>query len=175
MSKVNNMEIIKYILLIIIFSASTGIGLIISKMYENRVTELKEFKNMLNIIKTKIKFTYEPLGEIFEQIAQRQETNIEKIFGKMAVQIQFIKVNDAWCKTIQDADISINQEDKDILKKLGKLLGQTDVEGQVSEIEVTEQFLDMQISKAEEDKKKNQKMYKTLGIVAGLVIVIILI
>ena len=48
-------------------------------------------------------------------------------------------------------------------------------EGQVSEIEVTEQFLDMQISKAEEDKKKNQKMYKTLGIVAGLVIVIILI
>ena len=32
-----------------------------------------------------------------------------------------------------------------------------------------------EISKAEEDKKKNQKMYKTLGIVAGLVIVIILI
>ena len=72
------MEIIKYILLIIIFFASTGIGLTISKMYENRVIELKEFKNMLNILKTKIKFTYEPLGEIFEQIAQRQEKNIRK-------------------------------------------------------------------------------------------------
>ena len=60
------------------------------------------------------------------------------------------------------------------LKKLGKLLGQTDVEGQVSEIEVTENFLNMQIDKAEEDKKKNQKMYKTLGITIGLIFVIIL-
>jgi stage III sporulation protein AB len=33
----------------------------------------------------------------------------------------------------------------------------------------------MQIIKAEEEKKKNQKMYKTLGIVVGLVFVIILI
>ena len=60
------------------------------------------------------------------------------------------------------------------MKKLGKLLGQTDVEGQVSEIEITQSFLDMQIEKAEEEKRKNQKMYKTLGIVIGLVFVIIL-
>ena len=66
-------------------------------------------------------------------------------------------------------------DDKDVLKKLGKLLGQTDVEGQISEIEVTENFLDMQIEKAEEERKKNQKLYKTLGIVTGLVLVIILL
>ena len=66
------------------------------------------------------------------------------------------------------------QEDKDVLKKLGKLLGQTDVEGQISEIEMTQNFLDIQIEQAEEEKKKNQKMYKTLGVVAGLVFVIIL-
>ncbi len=61
------------------------------------------------------------------------------------------------------------------LKKLGKLLGQTDVEGQISEIELTESFLDMQIIKAEEERKKNQKLYKTLGIVTGLIFVIILV
>ena len=54
------------------------------------------------------------------------------------------------------------------------MLGQTDVEGQISEIEVTENFLNMQIEKAEEDKKKNQKLYKTLGVTIGLVFVIIL-
>ena len=32
----------------------------------------------------------------------------------------------------------------------------------------------MQIENAEDERKKNQKMYKTLGIVAGLVFVIIL-
>lgn len=165
---------IKYILLIAIFGLSTGIGILISKSYENRVIELKEFKNILNIIRTKMKFTYEPLAEIFRQISNDNETDIEKIFGQMANQLTYYQTKEVWENCIQNSDISIKQEDKDILKKLGKLLGQTDIDGQISEIEVTQNFLDIQIGKAEEEKKKNQKMYKTLGVVAGLVFVIIL-
>ena len=165
---------IKYLLLVAIFGLSTAIGMTISKTYENRVIELKEFKNILNIMKTKIKFTYEPLAEIFKQIANNNETNVEKIFGQMANQITYFQTREVWENCIQEADISINQEDKDILKKLGKLLGQTDVDGQISEIDVTENFLNMQIEKAEEEKKKNQKIYKTLGITVGLIFVIIL-
>ena len=166
---------LKYILLLIIFGLSTSIGMAIARAYGNRVDELKEFKNILNIMKTKIKFTYEPLGEIFRQIAKDNDTEIEKIFGQMANQLSYYQVKEVWENCIQDADISIKQEDKDVLKKLGKLLGQTDVEGQISEIEVTENFLNMQIENAEEEKKKNQKIYKTLGVVAGLVFVIILV
>lgn len=168
------MQGIKYILLIGIFGLSTAIGLAISKTYENRVNELKDFKNILNIMKTKIKFTYEPLAEIFKEIANKNETNVEKIFGQMANQLTYFQTRDVWENCIQEADISINQEDKNILKKLGKLLGQTDIEGQISEIEVTESFLNIQIEKAEEEKKKNQKLYKTLGVTVGLVFVIIL-
>ena len=167
-------QVTKYILLLAIFALSTAIGLLIAKSYQNRVVELKEFKNILNIMKTKIKFTYEPLAEIFKQISKDNESEVEKIFGQMANQITYYQAKDVWENCIQDADISIKQEDKDILKKLGKLLGQTDIEGQISEIEVIENFLDMQIENAEEERKKNQKMYKTLGIVAGLVFVIIL-
>lgn len=166
---------VKYLLLIGIFGLSTSIGFLISKSYQNRVVELKEFKTILNIMKTKIKFTYEPLAEIFKQIAKDYDTEIEKIFGQMANQLSYYQVKEVWENCIQDADISIKQEDKDVLKKLGKLLGQTDVEGQISEIEVTENFLNMQIENAEEEKKKNQKIYKTLGVVAGLVFVIILV
>lgn len=168
------MQMIKCVLLIAIFGLSTTIGIVISKRYENRVSELKEFKNILNMMKTKIKFTYEPLAEIFKQIANNNETNVEKIFGQMTNQITYFQTKEVWENCIQEADISINQEDKDILKKLGKLLGQTDVDGQISEIEVTQNFLDMQIEKAEQEKKKNQKIYKTLGITVGLIFVIIL-
>ena len=167
-------QVTKYIWLLAIFALSTAIGFFIAKSYQNRVVELKEFKNILNIMKTKIKFTYEPLAEIFKQISKDNESEVEKIFGQMANQITYYQAKDVWENCIQDADISIKQEDKDVLKKLGKLLGQTDIEGQISEIEVIENFLDMQIENAEEERKKNQKMYKTLGIVAGLVFVIIL-
>ena len=53
--------------------------------------------------------------------------------------------------------------------------GQTDIEGQVSQIEITKSFIDMQIDKAEDECKKNEKMYKTLGVIIGLAIIIVLI
>lgn len=134
-----------------------AIGLLIAKSYQNRVVELKEFKNILNIMKTKIKFTYEPLAEIFKQISKDNESEVEKIFGQMANQITYYQAKDVWENCIQDADISIKQEDKDILKKLGKLLGQTDIEGQISEIEVIENFLDMQIENAEDERKEKSE------------------
>ena len=52
------MIIIKFIILITIFGASTSIGFLMSKKYKNRVIELREFKNAINILETKIKFTY---------------------------------------------------------------------------------------------------------------------
>ena len=142
---------VKTILLFAIFSLSTGIGILISKMYENRVKELRQFKNILNIIKTKIKFTYEPLAEIFNQISQEKSSKIEEIFENMTYKLAFENIKYSWMDAIQEADISITQEDKDILKELGKVLGQTDADSQVNEIEVTESFLNMQIEKAEEE------------------------
>ena len=53
--------------------------------------------------------------------------------------------------------------------------GQTDVEGQIREISLTSNFIDIQIEKAEDECKKNEKLYRTLGTIVGIAIVIILI
>ena len=49
------------------------------------------------------------------------------------------------------------------------------MEGQVNQIELTNQFVETQISKAQTELAKNEKLYKTLGTVLGIVIVILLI
>jgi stage III sporulation protein AB len=56
----------------------------------------------------------------------------------------------------------LTQKDKDILKDLGKLLGQTDIDGQISQIKLVSNFLDIQIEEANKEKMKNQKLYRTL-------------
>lgn len=53
--------------------------------------------------------------------------------------------------------------------------GKTDVQGQLNEINLHISFLDKQIDLAEEESKKNEKMYRTLGTIFGLAIIIILI
>ena len=59
-------------------------------------------------------------------------------------------------------------------KRYQNYSGATDIQGQISQIEVTETFLDEQIRQAQEEKNKNEKLYKKLGMSIGMAIVIIL-
>ena len=76
------MEIIKAIMLFLVFITSALIGKFLSKKYVYRLEELEEIKNSLNIFKSKIKFTYEPIPEIFEEISQNTSKNVGSIFLK---------------------------------------------------------------------------------------------
>lgn len=165
---------LKIIIYSCIFLSSSAIGILISRKYEERVNELKEFKNALNIFKTKIKFTYEPIPEIFEQISKQIKTTPGKIFKLASCNMEVLTAGDAWNMAVDTNILNINNEDRNILKNLSKLLGQTDIDGQINQIELTSQFLDEQIQKAEKERLKNEKMYRTLGMVIGLAIVIIL-
>jgi len=165
---------LKIIIYSCIFLSSSAIGILISKKYEDRVNELKEFKNALNIFKAKIKFTYEPIPEIFEQISSQMDSRPGQVFKLACNNMKLLTAGDAWNMAIDTDILSINEEDKNILKNLSKLLGQTNLDGQVNQIELTSNFLDQQIEKAEKDRLKSEKMYRTLGMVIGLAIVIIL-
>ena len=169
------MLIIKYTSLFLLFIAFTAIGMIISEKYKNRVIELKEMKSAFNILETKMKFTYEPLPVIFSDIIKNLKSNISYIFQIAVEKMKDCTAGEAWNKALEECHTNLNQDDINILKGLTSLLGKTSLEGQVSEIKLTSTFLDNQIQKAEEEEKKNKKMYRTLGVVIGLTSVIILI
>lgn len=116
------MQVFKFILLILVFGGSSYIGLLISKRYSNRAEELKQIKSALNMLETKIKFTYEPLPEIFKQISKTVPENVGNIFDIANSKIESYTVKDAWKKAIDVANLSLNKEDKNILKELGNLL-----------------------------------------------------
>ena len=74
------MIIIKGIILIFIFILATSLGLAISNKYRGRTKDLKLIRNILNILETKIKYTYEPLPQIFYDISKEFSNNIGEIF-----------------------------------------------------------------------------------------------
>ena len=169
------MIILKYIIICLVFLISFLIGNIISKKYILRVKELKDFRNALNIIESKIKFTYEPLTEIFIQTSKLLSENISKIFINSSKYMKELNADKAWEKAVVESNTYLNNDDIENIKSFGKMLGKTDKEGQVSHLELTKTFIEMQIEKAKIEESKNAKMYKTLGAIVGLAIVIILI
>ena len=77
-------------------------------------------------------------------------------------------------EAINESKNYLNDEDKEAFLSLSKMLGMTDIDGQVSQIEITQSYIDRQIKLAEEEKNKNQKLYQKLGVIIGISIVIIL-
>ncbi|MGN1270230.1 MAG: hypothetical protein ACI4UU_05135 [Clostridia bacterium] len=169
------MIIFKLFILSMIIGASSAIGILFSKKYANREKELKEMKNSLNIFATKIKFTYEPIPNVFMEISNKIGGNVGNIFARAANRMQEISAGEAWVQALEETKYNLNKEDISVIKNLGRMLGQTDLEGQISEIEVVNEFLNSQLENAKEERRKNEKMYRTLGLVCGLTIAIILI
>lgn len=167
--------ILKILLCIAILMCSLRIGILISKKYVYRLEELEELKNNFKIIENKIKYTYQPLEEIFLDIADISSPSISIIFKNVANHIKIKGAEKAWKDEIGQTDISLKNEDKEILKEFGNLLGKTNKEGQINQINFVNSLLDRQIEKAEKERNKNEIIYKKLGLILGVGIVIVLI
>ncbi|MCM1053949.1 MAG: stage III sporulation protein AB [Bacteroides sp.] len=62
----------------------------------------------------------------------------------------------------------LNQRDKELLLSLGERLGETDADGQLSFLEMTEAMLTVQRDEAREDRVKKSRMYRSVGLLCGL-------
>ena len=166
--------ILKIFLLFFIILLCTKIGILKAKTYDNRVVELKKMKSSLEVLRSKIEFTYEPIKDIFLEISNIVYHNTDNIFSRTIEQMNKKAVYFAWNEAVEEEN-NLNPEDKETIKMFGKLLGKTDKNGQINEINVTTKLLDVQIEKAESEKNKNFKLFRSLGVTVGIGICIILI
>ena len=153
---------IKIIGLLTVAFAFSVLGILLSSKYKNRVKDLKEFKKAINIFETKIKFTYEPIPDIFNEISKNSNENIGNIFKIASIKMKNNDATSAWNEALEQVYTNMNKEDIEVVKELGKMLGKTSIEGQLSQIELVRNFLDEQIKKSEIECNKNEKLYKTL-------------
>ncbi len=168
------LTILKMMLLFLVFGICTMLGILKAKSYDARVEELKKMKNALEMLKSKIEFTYAPIKDIFVEVTKVIYSNEENIFQNTVNLMEQEGVTQSWNMAVEK-EIKLSKEDRETLKMFGKLLGKTDKVGQINEINVTSQLLNTQIEKAEQEKNKNYKLFKTLGSVVGIGICIILI
>ena len=171
------MEILRYLFLFGIVAGSTSIGFILSKGYSDRLEELNAFNTLVNILQNTIKFTKLPISDVFEQIGNITiKTRVKNIFINCSEKLKDMSLENAWKRAIDEEIYYLNMknEDFDVIETLGNTLGKTDINGQMSELNQFKERLNIQIKQAEDEKRKNSKMFKSLGTIVGLVIVVLL-
>ncbi len=167
------MVVVKFIILILIFWTCSQIGMKIANKYVVRANNLKQMKKALKILEAKITYTYDMLPDLFFDIANRVKGPVGNIFKRTAARMDVEFAGEAWEYMVDECN-SFTKEDKDALKSLGKLLGSTDINGQLNQLSLVNCFLDEQIKEATALKEKNTTMYRKLGVIIGLGITIVL-
>jgi stage III sporulation protein AB len=171
---------IKIIGCIVILIASSGFGYIAGSRFKYRVKELRLLMVSLQMLETEMTYTNTPLPEAFESVYLKSSTPINFIFKKVSQSLKnhtFSTVGEAFEKALLDCKdiMALSTEDIDILKSFGHTLGSSDIDGQIKSFKMVLKQLETQEAKAEEDRSKNEKMYKNLGFLAGIAVSVLLL
>lgn len=172
--------LIKLLGSILVISACTAAGYVLSRDSSRRPSHLRDLQSLLQMMENEIGYMSNLLVDAFDNIAKTNRCEVSGIFkgtSRYMKENNGIPASSAWERTLDKEmpALSLNREDRGILISFGKMLGNSDLDGQLKNIRLTLQQLRLQEKKAEENKKKNELMYKRLGLLLGIAIVIVLI
>lgn len=81
----------------------------------------------------------------------------------------------AWRAALEQEHGALGGEETAILLGLGDILGATDLEGQLAALAFARREMELRLETARADRSRYQKLYSTLGVLAGLAFAIILL
>lgn len=170
----------KFLGSLLVFLGCLTWGFITANKFKERRDELLEIERCINQLKNEILYTYMSIPDILMNISHKSKKPISILFEKIANLLYENKVNsvfEAFSKVFYEEkdNISLKEEDIDIILDLSKSLGQCDAKAQERMIELALYNLKKESNRAEEIMIKNVKMYRYLGFSIGAVLVIIFI
>ncbi len=154
------------------------IGFIVAGNFKYRPKVLRNLQTALSMFETEINYSNSPLPKAFENISKKCEKDVASLFDSTAKNLCLrcgLTANEAWQKSLKDFCINscISNDDYEILVAFGKYLGSTDRQNQIKNIKVTLNYLKQQEIKSIEEKQKNEKLWRYLGILSGLMILLL--
>ncbi len=152
-------------------------------MLSGRLTErlelIREIQGFLMELGNEIHYMGRPLGRALLSLSDNKPGELAKFSRKVSAfhHEQDITIEAAWQKSLglfRD-QWPIHPEEWALLLSIGEVLGKTDKAGQSAFIQMMRDKFSVQEKKAEEERVQKEKLYKSLGALGGLALVLVLI
>lgn len=174
------MDALRLIFNSIIIVFSSVLGYAYGNIYTKRAKNLLDLQYCIRILESEIINGNLPLPQALENTYIKGRGNIAVIFHEIKEDLLVNKQEDVYYsfqiqKIILKDRYALNDQDIEVFLYLGKILGKTNRVDQEKKIRFVITQLDNHYMEAESERKKNTKLYRTLGFLVGLGVVIILI
>ncbi|MDR1392262.1 MAG: stage III sporulation protein AB [Clostridiales bacterium] len=170
---------LRAIALIMIMFGCGFLGVFYSEKFHKRVLHLVDFQNALNTFKFNVDFLESPLYEALKNIATESSV-VKKIFENISDKLRNfsnVRIDEIFKEIIHkfEEELFIKDEDVSILVEFSDKLGQGNKEHEINNINLALMKLKLSEEMAREEEKINQKLYRGIGFLVGIFIVILLV
>ncbi len=155
-------------------------GFLYSEKLKTRVYTLEELCDGLSLLEFNVRYMSYPLCRAFECSAHNRNSAVGEVFKRSALLMKNdmgITAGEAFLCAVNEnfKDLNISKDEAEILKSFAKTLGQNDAEGEISNIKTAKLRLSSALEDARTEIFKKVKMSRSIGVLLGLFIVIVLI
>lgn len=163
-----------------VVSATVLWGEFKAKSLTLRLQQLQQFQQALHLLTAEISYTVTPLPAAFENISKTIKGTVGEIFGRAGMIMRKdgdSNAREAWQQAVSELfpETFFSEEDVKIVEQLGTSLGMSDREGQLKQIKLVSGLLKGALDEALERRNRNERMWRYLGLLGGLVLVVVFI
>lgn len=162
----------------IVFSTS-AYGFVKCRELNNRMMQLKEIEKIIFLLKGEIEFGHTPIPEAFENVAQRCQTGLKGILTDFSAKLQKGNkdLRENWKEYMEKELKSLDLSRQEIIDfvQLGEILGLNEWDTQIKVLSTYENGLKRDIDELSESLPSKTKVYRSLGIMCGIIITIIIV
>ena len=164
-----------------VLAASTVWGRLIASMYSQRPQDLRELTSLLRTLRTDIAYHRLPLADAFSRVSKQGKAGhaLSALFQTSATLLlqPGVTAQTAWTAALREhvPHTALRAQDREILTTLGFSLGTVGTTEQIAYLDAALSLLTDREREAVEERGRYERVYQTLGVLAGLLIVIMLI
>ena len=163
---------------VLILVATSWAGFELARNLMERPKQLRQLKVALQSLEAEIMYGHTPLADASKHIAKQLDKPLTWFFTTFANKLEKgdVSVKQAWNDSLEEVwkSTAFKSAEIEILKQFGETLGQHDLATQQKHIVLAMTHLEREELDARDKQARYEKMFKSLGILSGLLLVILL-
>ncbi|SDD43870.1 stage III sporulation protein AB [Paenibacillus sp. UNCCL117] len=162
-----------------ILLAGTLLGMYQASQLAKRPRQIGDVIRLLQRLETEIVYGFTPLPAALRTTGQSSSTEAGALFVRTGEQLASSggrPVQLIWQETVTSLwkDLSMKQGEKEVLLQFGATLGLTDRDDQVKHVRLAINQLQSEEEGARDEQRRYERMWKSLGLLVGALIVVLM-
>ena len=159
-----------------VIAGSAVIGLQLVAQRRKRLEEWKQILAACRLMERELRCREPDLSELLDEVARQSDGAVGSFFAGCRSRMRELgscSFASIWRENLNQANLCLRQQEQDLLAGLGAILGRYDRESQCTALNRVATELEAQFREEGNEAQKRNKLYMTLSIAGGMLLVVL--